>query len=120
MSEEDFKKNRVICTFATADGNCTLGFVDSGRARPKSLIKGNELKNPKQIELVLKRWQEKKFNGQAFCNAETIKNVEKIANKIELEGLGLKKVKLMNQRFLCVVPCQQNRLLSAWMSIKMI
>lgn len=25
------------------------------RARPKSLIKGNELKHPKQIELVLKR-----------------------------------------------------------------
>lgn len=55
LAEEEFKKNRVICTFATADGNCTLGFVDSGKARPKSLIKGNELKNPKQIELVLKR-----------------------------------------------------------------
>ena len=55
LAEEDFKKNRVICTFATADGNCTLGFVDSGKARPKSLIKGNELKNPKPIEVVLRR-----------------------------------------------------------------
>lgn len=55
LAEEDFKKNRVICTFATADGNCTLGFVDSGKARPKSLIKGNELKNPKPMELVIKR-----------------------------------------------------------------
>lgn len=55
LAEEDFKKNRVICTFATADGNCTLGFVDSGKARPKSLIKGNELKNPKPIELVLRK-----------------------------------------------------------------
>lgn len=45
----------MICTFATADGNCTLGFVDSGKARPKSLIKGNELKNPKPIELVLRK-----------------------------------------------------------------
>lgn len=42
LAEEDFKKNQVFCTFATADGNCTLGFVDSGKARPKSLIKGNE------------------------------------------------------------------------------
>lgn len=55
LAEEDFKKNRVICTFATTDGNCTLGFVDSGKARPKSLKKGNELKNPKPIELVLRK-----------------------------------------------------------------
>lgn len=55
MSGESFKKNRVICSFATADGNCTLGFSDSQKARPKSLIKGNELKNPKPVELVLKR-----------------------------------------------------------------
>lgn len=55
LAEEDFEKNRVICNFATADGNCTLGFVDSGKARPKSLIKGNELKNPKPIELILRK-----------------------------------------------------------------
>lgn len=55
QAEEGFKKNRVICSFATADGNCTLGFTDSEKARPKSLIRGNELKNPKAIELVLRR-----------------------------------------------------------------
>lgn len=67
LAEEDFKKNRVICSFATADGNCTLGFVDSGKARPKSLIKGNELKNPKQIDLVLKR-----KSGAAFFDEMVI------------------------------------------------
>ena len=45
----------MICTFATADGNCTLGFVDSGKARPKSLIKGNELKNPGTVDLILRK-----------------------------------------------------------------
>lgn len=55
QAEEGLKKNRVLCSFATADGNCTLGFTDSEKARPKSLIWGNELKNPKPIELILKR-----------------------------------------------------------------
>lgn len=55
QAEEDFRKNRVICSFATADGNCTLGFTDTEKARPKSLIRGNELENPKAVELVLRR-----------------------------------------------------------------
>lgn len=55
QAEESFRKNKVICSFATADGNCTLGFLDSLKARPKSLIKGNELKNPKPVDLVLKK-----------------------------------------------------------------
>lgn len=55
QAEEGFKKNKIVCSFAAADSNCTLGFTDSGKARPKSLIWGNELKNPKPVELVLKR-----------------------------------------------------------------
>lgn len=55
QAEEGFKKNRVVCSFAAADSNCTLGFTDSEKVRPKSLIWGNELKNPKPVELVLKR-----------------------------------------------------------------
>ncbi len=55
QAEEGFRKNRVFCSFATADGNCTLGFTESEKARPKSLLRGNALKNPKRIELVLKR-----------------------------------------------------------------
>lgn len=55
LTEEDFKKNNVLCSFATADGSCTLGFIDVGKARPKSLIKGNELKNPCPVDLILRR-----------------------------------------------------------------
>ena len=53
--EEGFRKNRVVCSLATADGNCTLGFSESKKARPKSLIKGNELKNPGTVDLILRK-----------------------------------------------------------------
>lgn len=53
--EEGFRKNKVICSFATADGNCTLGFSESKKARPKSLIKGNELKNPVTVDLIMRK-----------------------------------------------------------------
>ena len=53
--EESFRKNSVICSFATADGNCTLGSSKSGKARPKSLIKGNELQNHNTVDLILRR-----------------------------------------------------------------
>lgn len=83
QAEEDFKKNRVICTFATADGNCTLGFVDSGKARPKSLIKGNELKNPEPIELILR----KKVGTELFD--EIVMGDNKALNKYkeQIEGM---------------------------------
>lgn len=55
QAEESFKKNKVICSFATEDGDCTLGFSESEKARPKSLIKGNELENPSPVDLILKR-----------------------------------------------------------------
>ena len=53
--EECFRKNKVMCSFATADGNCTLGFSESEKARPKSLIKGNELQNPGTVDLLMRR-----------------------------------------------------------------
>lgn len=55
QTEENFKKNKIVCSFATANGTCTLGFSESTKARPKSLIKGNELNNPKPVELILRK-----------------------------------------------------------------
>lgn len=82
--EESFKKNRVICSFATADGNCTLGFVGLEKARPKSLIKGNELKNPSLVELILKRKVGNEFFdeivvGDRAALSKYKDNIEKIA-----------------------------------------
>lgn len=61
LTEESFVKNKICCSFATADGSCTLGFSESEKARPKSLIKGNELCNPQIVDLVLR-----KKSGTAF------------------------------------------------------
>ena len=74
QAEEGFRKNRVICSFATTDGNCTLGFTDSEKSRPKTLIQGNELKNSKLIDLVLKRKSGTKlFDEIVIGNSAAIK-----------------------------------------------
>ncbi|NLU52219.1 MAG: hypothetical protein GXX10_05060 [Clostridiaceae bacterium] len=51
--QENFIKNKVNCSFATADGKCTLGFVDCGKSRPMSLIKGDELDRSRSKEIAL-------------------------------------------------------------------
>ena len=40
VADNNYKKHKVECAFATTDHVCTLGFSMSGR--PKSLLKGNE------------------------------------------------------------------------------
>lgn len=81
QTEENFKKNKVICSFATADGACTLGFSESVKARPKSLIKGNELKNPKPVEVILrKKVGEELFNEIIVGDKAVLK---KYQNKIQ-------------------------------------
>ena len=41
--EEHFCKNAIYCSFASSDGACTMGFVTTPTARPKTLLIGNEL-----------------------------------------------------------------------------
>lgn len=60
-AEESFSKNRVVCSFATSDNACTVGFTltshDSFRVRPMTLLSGFEL-NPEKshdVELILRR-----------------------------------------------------------------
>lgn len=58
--QERFKKNRVICSLGATDSVCTTGFITSSnrqtaKAFPKTLMKGNELKNPQKVELLLRR-----------------------------------------------------------------
>lgn len=55
--EEAFKKNTVSCNFAATDTKCTLGFVDVGKSRPKTLIKGDALKinKMKDVSLLLRK-----------------------------------------------------------------
>lgn len=75
MIEEDFVKNRIRCSFATANSNVTLGFVVSGKAKPMTLLKGNELDSSKakRLELVLRRRKgEDKFSELLVGTEETL------------------------------------------------
>ena len=55
--EEDLNKNKIRCSLAAGTTNVTFGFVVAGKAKPMTLLKGNEL-NPnkaKPINIVLRR-----------------------------------------------------------------
>ena len=55
--EEDFEKNRIRCALAAGNASATLGFVVAGKAKPMTLLKGNELNSvkAKKLDLVLRR-----------------------------------------------------------------
>ena len=75
MIEEDFVKNRIRCSFATASSDVTLGFIVAGKAKPMTLLKGNELNSSKakRLELVLRRRKdEDKFSELLVGTEETL------------------------------------------------
>lgn len=83
QAEENFIKNKVECSFAAADGSCTLGFTENEKARPRSLIKGNELSEPKPVDLILrKRVGEAQFDELVIGDKETLQRY-----KGKIEGL---------------------------------
>lgn len=53
--QENFRKNKVFCAFASCDSNCTLGFALSGH--PMSLLRGDYLDDAlsAKVDLVLRR-----------------------------------------------------------------
>lgn len=57
MTEESFSKGQVECSFATSTIKLTIGFTAPGRARPKTLLNGNMLKNPQPVDLILRKNQ---------------------------------------------------------------
>lgn len=73
-TEEPFKRNKISCSFATADKICTLGFSDSKKVRPKSLIKGNALNSAHPVDLILrKRSGEELFDEVVVGNEKMIR-----------------------------------------------
>ena len=97
VAENNFKKNKVECAFATTDHVCTLGFSMSGC--PKSLLKGNELNKSKSkdVDLIFRkqRSSNKLYEELVWGNKEDIeKYQEKIQNLITpafLEEINEKK-----------------------------
>ena len=62
LVEENFVKNKIICTFAASENSFTLGFISVPLCHPKTLLKGNELKNPVKIDSIMRRKKgEKEF-----------------------------------------------------------
>lgn len=85
FAEDNFKKNKVECAFATSDNRCTLGFAVSGR--PKSLLKGNELELNKvnEVDLIFRkpRSSETPYSELIYGNiSDIIKYKEKIIELI--------------------------------------
>lgn len=62
-AQDNFKKNKVECAFATTDNVCTLGFARSGR--PKSLLKGNKLEksDSQNVDLIFRK---KRHSGELY------------------------------------------------------
>lgn len=85
LAEDNFKKNKVECAFATSDNSCTLGFAVSGR--PKSLLKGNklELSKVKPVDLIFRKRRSSAgtYDELIFGNkADVAKYKDKIADYI--------------------------------------
>ena len=73
--EEDFEKNRIRCSLAAANVSATLGFVVAGKAKPMTLLKGNELNSAKakKLDLVLRRKSgESKFTEMLIGDKERL------------------------------------------------
>ena len=88
LAEENFIKNSIHCSFATADYGCTLGFVNVGKARPQTLLKGNglNLERAKSVDVVLrKKTGAKYFSEIVYGEKEMIEKYKgKLKKEIEL------------------------------------
>ena len=56
-AKEDFVQGKISCSLATSDNKITIGFEDRINAKPKTLLRGNEIKNanPVDVSLILRR-----------------------------------------------------------------
>ena len=79
MAEESFSKNRVICSFGTSDGACTVGFTlthnENPMVKPMTLLSKSELDmaKSKPVDLILRRKTGYiKFDTLIFGNADSI------------------------------------------------
>ena len=88
--EEDFNKNRIRCALAAGTTSATLGFVVAGKAKPMTLLKGNELdiEKAKPIELVLMRKTgEDKFTDIISGGVEKVKEYKESLKDLLSEEL---------------------------------
>jgi hypothetical protein len=71
LIEENFIKNRISCSFASSDNKCTLGFTYTRKAKPQTLLKGNELSDPILVDVIaVKNESEELFNLVYISNED--------------------------------------------------
>lgn len=88
--EEDFEKNRIKCALAAGNTITTLGFVVTGKAKPMTLLKGNELNSAKSksLDLVLRRKTgESKFTEMIIGNNKMLKEYKNSLDDVLAENL---------------------------------
>ena len=84
LVEEGFSKNNVSCSFATSEGRFTLGFSDSEKVKPKTLMLGNMLKNPKNIDLIFR-----KHSSSEFFKEIKYGNIQDFLNELKYDWTDL-------------------------------
>ena len=82
--EERFIKNKVVCSFATSDGTCTLGFILDTNSKPLTLLKGNVLRNPSPVDLIVEKDNDKKCISKIIFNKNNL-NLGEIVQLLSLE-----------------------------------
>lgn len=88
--EEDFEKNRIRCALAAGNISATLGFVVAGKAKPMTLLKGNELNSAKakKLDLVLRRKSgESKFTEMLIGDENRLAEYKEVLSDLLSEGL---------------------------------
>lgn len=87
--EERFIKNKVVCSFATSDGTCTLGFIIDKNSKPLTLLKGNMLRNPSPVDLIVEKGNDKKYISKIIFNKNNLNlNLNEIVQLLSLEMRG--------------------------------
>ena len=91
--EEDFEKNRIRCALAAGNVSVTLGFVIAGKAKPMTLLKGNELNSAKakKLDLVFRRKSgENRFTEMLIGDENRLlEHKDALANLLSEELLSL-------------------------------
>lgn len=74
--QETFIKNKVVCSFATSDGSCTLGFILGQNSKPLTLLKGNELNSCYPVELIFETGTGDQPIGKIILNKNNLSEEE--------------------------------------------
>lgn len=89
LVEEDFKKNRISCSFASSDGAITMGFISLQRAFPMTLLRGDELDHSKAADakVILSKSQDAELYSSILVGTvhDLVGAYDAIKNKVSDE-----------------------------------